>query len=237
MSLLTIISDPEEGAAVLCGLPSPSAVVGTTDPNVPTLLRLANQEGRELARRHDWQALMVDYTVASLGAELQTALPTDFERLLPNIEIWNRTLGLKYDGPTDPRKWGQIKGLGLTTGQPGWWRLLGNALYITPAPTAGQTLAFPYISKNWAASSGGTPQAKFAADGDVARIPERLITLGIIWRYKSSKGFDYAEAMSTYEREVERACSRDRGTAPVILSKPRRDDGLVDATWHGVIVP
>ena len=69
MSLLTILTDTEEGAAVLCGLPNPSSIVGSTDPNAPLLLRLANQEGRELSRRHDWQALMTDYTGRDLEGD------------------------------------------------------------------------------------------------------------------------------------------------------------------------
>jgi hypothetical protein len=208
MSLLTIITDAEQGAATLCGLPSPTTVIGSTDPNVPLLLRLANQEGRELARRHDWQALTVDYTVTTLAAELQTALPSDYDRLpVMGVELWNRTTGQPYTGPTGLRTWGRIKGLGITSGSPGWWRLLGGALYITPAPTAGQTLAFPYISKNWVSSS----KDHFTLDADTTLIPERLITLGIVWRYKANKGRDYAEDMASYEREVERACSRDRG--------------------------
>jgi hypothetical protein len=236
MSLLSIVSDTEEGAAVLCNLPAPDSVINSTDPNVPLLLRLANQEGRELARRHDWQALMVDYTVASLGAELQTALPDDYDRLMPYPEIWNRSTGQIYNGPTAHRTWGALKGLGVTAGVPGWWRLLGNALYITPAPTAGQTLAFPYMSKNWCQSSGATPQSKWQADTDTALIPERLFTLGIVWRYKKTKGLDYAEDMSTYEREVERACSRDRG-AGVIRPRHYTHTDYPPYSWTGVVIP
>jgi hypothetical protein len=204
MSLLSIISGTDQGAAVLCNLPAPTSVINSTDPNVPLLLRLANQEGRELARRHDWQRLLVDYTFASLATEAQTALPTNFDRFLPNPEIWNRSLTQKYYGPTDARTWGQLKALAVTAGAPGWWRLIGNGLEITPAPTAGQTLAIPYISTNWCQSSALVAQSAWTSDTDTALIPERLITLGIVWRYRKSKGLDYAEDMATYEREVER---------------------------------
>ena len=124
MSLLEIISDEDEGAAVLCNLPAPTSIIGSTDPNVPRLIRLANQEGRTLSRRHDWQNLMVDYTVLSLAAELQTALPSNFDRMLPYPQLWNRTLSQMYTGPVGAAFWGEIKGRGITTGAPGWWRLL-----------------------------------------------------------------------------------------------------------------
>jgi hypothetical protein len=232
MSLLSIINGDEEGAAVLCGLTPPSTIFGSTDPNVPLLLRLAQQEGRELSRRHDWQALKVDYTVPTVATELQTAFPADFHRLLPYPELWNRSLALQYSGPTDDTTWGRLKALNINSGI-GSWRLIGNQLAITPNPVAGQTLAFPYISKNWARSSLGAAQSRFSADTDTAVLPESLFTLGIVWRWKKSKGFDYAEDMATYEREVERACSRDRGLGVIQVGKPRPPE---PATWPGTII-
>lgn len=235
-TLLEIITDPSEGAAVLCGLPNPTTIVGSSDPNVPILLRLANQEGKELARRHDWQALLVDYTVPSLGAELQTALPSDFDRFTADAEIWNRSSTQKYSFPTDAKTWGRVKAYSVTSGSPGWARLLGNALYITPAPTAAQTLAFPYQSKNWVDPVSGTNKEAFTVDTDVPLIPARLITLGIIWRWRSNKGFDYAEALSTYEREVERATSRDRGLKVLRPGAPRFDPVMAaEWSWWGTI--
>jgi hypothetical protein len=234
MSLRTIISDPEFGAAALCGLAAPTSIVGSSDTSAILWLALANEEGRELARRHDWQAITVDYTVATLGAELQTDLPSDFERLLPYPELWNRSTSQMYSGPTSARAWGQIKGTGISTGTPGWWRLLGNALYITPAPTAGQTLAFPYVSNAWVQPESGSNKDHFTLDTDTALLPERLITLGIIWRFKKNKGLDYAEEMGTYEREVERAASRDRGLGAI--SPPVNNRFPIDRTWPGTVI-
>lgn len=232
MSLLSIIAGEDEGAAVLCGLTPPTAIIGSTDPNVPVLLRLAQQEGRELSRRHDWQALKVDYTVPSLATEAQTALPADYQRLLPYPELWNRSLGLRYTGPTDDVTWGRLKAFNVNSGV-GNWRLIGGLLQITPAPAAGQTLALPYISKNWARSSLGVAQSRFLADTDTTVLPESLITLGVVWRWKKTKGFDYAEDMVTYERELERACSRDRGLGVVTVGRAPPQDG---SSWPGTII-
>jgi len=234
MSLLTIISGTEHGAAALCNLPSPTSIINSTDPNVPLLLRLANQEGRELARRHDWQVIKVAYTVATLGAELQTALPSDFDRFMPKPDIWNRSIGLRYDW-ADDTEWESIKALAVTAGSPGWASLLGNALYITPAPTAGQTLAFRYMSTKWCQSAALVAQTYWQADTDTALIPEYLISLGIVWRYKKSKGLDYAEDMTTYEREVDRACSRDRGNRMIKLGRSSGEYRM--PTWPGTVTP
>lgn len=236
MSLLSIITDPKYGAAVKCGLPIPTTIVGSSDPNVPILLAFANEEGADLAERHDWQALLVDYTVPSLGAELQTAFPSDFARFTADAEIWNRSTTQRYIFPTDTKTWGRVKAYSITSGSPGWARELGGALYITPAPTAAQTLAWPYQTKNWVHPASGSNKDAFTLDTDVALLPERLISLGIIWRWRSNKGFDYAEAMSTYERAVERATSRDRGLKVLRPGAPRFDPVMAaEWSWPGTI--
>jgi hypothetical protein len=231
MSLLTLI----QGAAVRCGLAQPTAVIGSSDPNVPLLQALAQDVGDELARRHDWQVLKIDYTVPTLAAETQTALPADYDRMLPNGEMWNRSIALRYDGPTDDFDWGRIKALNAPAAT-GWWRLIGGALQITPAPTAGQTLAFPYMSKNWIAPAVGSNKAAWTIDTDTARIPEQLLKLGIIWAWKSGKGFDYAEFLATHERELERYTSRDRGIGPIIIGKSRPNESGLMNTWPGRII-
>ena len=219
MSLLEIVTDPVMGAAVLCGIANPTSAISTTDPNVPMLLRLANQEGRSLSRRHDWQNLVVAHTQTALAAQAQTAFPADFDRLMPYPEIWNRTNNMMYAGPTSPRARQQLLSASITAGSPGWWWIQGNVLQIYPDPTAGDTLAFDYVSKYWV---NGMTAASFTADADTADIPEHLICLGVVWRYKKSKGFDYAEDMSTYEREVELR----------LLARPRRRHAATEQPWR-----
>lgn len=239
MTLLTVISGDEYGAAVECGVTPPTSIIGSSDPNAPLFLRRANQVGRELAKRHDWQKLKVDFTFTSLATEAQTALPSAFQRFLPYVEMWNRSLAQPYSGPTDDYTWGRIKGMSYTAVTPGYWRIIGGGIEITPAPTAGQTIAIPYISKNWVRPSGGTgstDKAYFTVDTDSSLIDEELLALGIVWSWKSSKGFDYAEFMATHEREMERACSRDRGPqAPIVMSRAPTD--AFPSTWPGVVIP
>lgn len=236
MSLLSIISGTDYGAAILCGMPAPAAIVTATDPTAKLFLRLAQQEGRELARRHDWQALKVDYTFTSTASEQQPAFPADFDRLVPMGELWDRTANLLYSGPVDDMIWGRLKGLPLNVGMPGYWRLIGGRLHVFPAPPAGHTFALPYISAHWVRPVSGSNQPNFTLDTDSALIPEYLIALGIVWRFKRARGLDYADDLATYEREVEAAAARDRGLGPIVLSKPRRD-ALPPYTWPGTIIP
>ena len=229
MSLLTLC----QGAASSLSLPAITAIVGDTSSNSVLLLTLAKREGRELARRHDWQNLVIAHTWTTTATEAQAlALPSDFDHFVPDVEIWNRSSNSLLSGPTPSNYWQRLQS-GISGGVNGWWRVLGNVLHVYPAPEAGLTFALDYVSKNYCESSGGTDQSDWAADADVGRVPEHLIELGVTWRWLRAKGMDYAEELATYEREVEKAASRDRGLKSYVVASTPRD--LPDPFWPGTV--
>lgn len=233
MSLLSICQD----AASQLGLRQPSTIVGSTDLTAQILFRFANQGGKELARYHDWQALTVEALVTATASVVQAGAlsPADFDRMIYNAEIWNRTDNLRYTGPTPQRIWQQLQ-TGVAGGVVGWWRIKGSELNLFPAPVAGKIIAFEYVSKRWARSSGGTAQAKYMADTDITVLDEDLITLELVWRFRHSRGFaQYAEDMATCEREKEKAASRDRGTGRIRPEDVRETDWPPYPTWTGTI--
>lgn len=232
MSLLTLVQE----VAGSLNLPQPASVVGNTDPDAILFLNLAKREGRSLSRRHDWQKLIVEHTQTTLATVAQTALPAAYGRLMPDVEIWNRTTNTRYVGPVSSGEWVRLN-TGISGGVAGWWRLIGGVLNIYPAPTAGQTIAFEYITKNWCQSSGGTGQANWAADSDVGVISEDLMGLGLTWRWLKAKGMDYAEDMATYEREFELDSSRDRGIRVMAVGKAALDNYPPTPFWNGTIGP
>lgn len=206
MSLLTLIQD----VADIVGLPRPSAVLSSTDTQTRQLLALANREGVSLSKRSDWQALVVEATHTTLAAELQgvmTTIAPGYRRMV-NETQWNRTQIEPLGGPLTPQEW-QIVQASSISGPYSDFRIQGGNLYLYPAPAAGETIAFEYVSNLWCEDSGGTGQLRWAADDDVGVLPEELMLLGIIWRWKQQKGFDYGEDKFTYETEVVDAMARD----------------------------
>lgn len=231
MSLLTIVQE----VAGSLNLPVPTSVVGNTSPDAILFLNLAKREGRELARRHDWQAITVEHTWTTTATVAQSlALPSAYDRLPPDVEIWDRTADSRLFGPVPSNEWMRLHS-GVNGGIAGWWRIIGGVLNVYPAPTAGKTFALEYISKNWCESSGGTDQSTWQADADVALLKEDLIALGLTWRWLRAKGMDYAEEMATYEREVEKAASRDRGLRVMTARKASSDDYPPQPSWTGTI--
>ena len=220
MSLLQIVN----AAQSLLNLPVTSTVVNNNGEAQKQLLQIANMEGRFLARSHPWQALITEQTFSTVAAELQThTMAADFGYMV-NETMFNRTSTEQVNGPLTPKFWQEQKAFGtsLTWSQ---YRWRGNSLYFIPAPTASQTVAYEYVSKYWCESSGGTDQEKWAADTDVGRIDEYVMTLGIVWRWNRSKGHAYQDERDEYEQAKQLAISRD-GTRKTLSVAGARRGGL-----------
>lgn len=210
MSLLTLC----QGAARQLNLPVPATIVSNDDETAVLLLRLASEEGESLMRRYPWQILIAERVITTLAQEEQTAaIPADYDRMLPDT-MFNRTTRRWITGPLSPEDWQQQKALVQVYVNP-VYRIRGDALLLTNPPAAGETVAFEYVSKNWCRSSGGAPQNDWALDTDVGRLDEKLMTLGLVWRFRQVKGLSYGEDFAQYERRVTDAMMRD-GTKPRI---------------------
>ena len=223
MTLLTIIQD----ACAEIGLPRPTGAMAATDPTVRALLVAANEEGAALAKAHDWQALRAEQTFTSVATETQTGiLPAAFGRFV-NGTFWNRTRRRPFRGPASPPEWQRIK---ASTTSPVFdtFTYRGDAILLNPVPSAGWTFAFEYISKYWCESSGGTGQTAWAADTDVTDLPERLIRMGIVWRFKQARGMSYDADYSKYMYAVRETMAQEAPHAIIDFSMTTpRGPGLV----------
>lgn len=203
MTLLTIVHN----ASDRIGLSRPSSVVASSDQTVLTLLGLAQEEGRALAHRHTWQALQAEYTFSTSNGTASYALPSGLDRILIDT-VFNRTSNRRMVGDLTPEQWQEIQASLVTRVNPAF-RVRTNLFYISPTPSATETVAYEYITKNWCQSALSVGQSAWAADTDTGVLDEELTTLGLVWRFRAAKGLDYAEAMQNYEIEVARAINRD----------------------------
>ena len=204
MSLLTLIQDTANSV----GITAPTVVTTSTDTNIINLLALAQTSGKAMAKDYDWQELTsYSGTIAATGTVLIGGITTifggAFDRIV-NQTLWDTTTRLPVDGPLTIQQWQQFKASNVV-GPPYQFVIYGGNLYIGPTALAsGDVLTCYYISKYWCQSSAAVGQTAWAADDDTAVIPEELLKLDLIWRWKQKNGLAYAEDMETAQAEFEK---------------------------------
>jgi hypothetical protein len=217
MTLLSIVQD----AAGRLGLARPTSVYASTDPLVVQLLGLAQEEGKALAGRHTWQALQTEYTFPTVSGTASYALPSGFDELIKDT-VFNRTRRRRMQGDLSPSQWQETQASLVTMVNPAF-RIRGSLFYISPTPTAAETIAYEYVSLNWCQSAASAAQSAWAADTDTGILNEELMTLGIKWRWGKAKGLDYAEDMNTYEIEVQKKIFKDGARVTIDTANCERD--------------
>lgn len=229
MTLLTVI----QNVCAELSLDQPGLVMGSPDPTTTQLRALSQRAGDEIARAHDWSALRISRQFTATGAIPEpNEPPTDWERFADNSVIWNNSRLWQLNGPVDPQTW-QRNRIVNTNPVPQIWRMQSGKLAIYP-DIASEIISYEYISANWITLAGGGTGKRWAADGDIAIIPERILELSLLWRWKRAKGLDYGEELENYSRALESEVGGDRASSPVSLSLPIRGD-LPDNYWPGII--
>ncbi|ULQ46944.1 hypothetical protein JN531_001350 [Flagellatimonas centrodinii] len=218
MTLLEIVQQ----AAAEIGIAVPQIVVGSTDTQVRSLLAVAKRESADLSNRFRWQRLTLEGTFTTVAAELQGDVTTLFPgyKALVNGSMWDRTLDRPIPGALSSQDWQLLKAAN-TSGPYQSFRIRGNELLFIPAPPAGQTVAAEYYSRfPVLATDGTTAKATWTVDTDTSLLPDALITMGVVWRFKRARGMDYAEEFSSYERSVMDYIGRDGGKSTLYSADP-----------------
>jgi hypothetical protein len=65
-------------------------------------------------------------------------------------------------------------------------------------------------------------QENWQADTDTSVFPESVVTLGMVWRYKRAKGYEYSADQYEYERRVTEAIMRDGAKPRLYTDAPLR---------------
>lgn len=201
MTLLSICQQVANEA----GVTAPSAIVGSVNPLAVRLLAAAQTSGRALASgrvydaagrlvlMHDWSALRREHTFTTVSGTASYTPPASLLRIVTDT-AWDRTNDrvIRF---VDESEWSVLKGLELAAAVFERYMILREGYTVMhPTPTVtGDTIAYEYVSNQWARSSGGTAQALWAADTDTTVLPEELFMLDVKWRFLQAQGLPYAE--------------------------------------------
>jgi hypothetical protein len=212
---MTLLSACVE-AAIELSQTEPAAIFASTDKFPKELCVQANKSVTAIMKAYDWQALTTRATVTGNGVLKAFNLPTDYDRMVLKTNLASSASNIDLVKATDLDQWDYFQNH-LSTTVPGYWMILGGQLQVTPAPGNGVVHSYYYISKN--AVSGAKPL--FTADTDTFVLPERLLTLSIIWRWRASKRMEYAEDLTNFEIALGEETSRDKGSRILIAGRQR----------------
>jgi len=203
-------------AARQCGLTPPTLVLGSGDETWLQMAEWAQEVVDDMAQRHDWRALHKTQTITGDGTTTAFTLGSgDYARLskMPAVTRTGSTSGFWPAGPLDPPSWIGSTSLPIQSSRP-LFQIENGILTSNTAPATGDSFIVSYQSSKPIYSSS-IPVTTWLLDADTPLVPERLLLLGLVWRWKAAKGYDYAEAMSSFERAFESLASADWGLIPI----------------------
>jgi hypothetical protein len=153
-------------------------------------------------------------------------LPQNYKRMLLTTNVYRRlapTMPMRFISEQD--EWVQRSLAGHVDGR-GEWILQNGRIYIRPTLGVGDDAIFFFLQKEIIAIGSGGFSDAFLTDGDLFRIDERVLKLGMIWSWKQLKGSPYAEDMANYQDALSRVAGAD-SPAPIILGT------MPSSTWVG----
>lgn len=219
-------------AMPICGLPQPAQAVSSTDPTVIKFVALAQDIGDELRERFFWRNLNIAGQITGDGTTTLFALPSDWALFSPGQRLFSSLYPtLPIYGPVTNEQLAQMKSSPSFPTRP-VWRIIGGTLEIWPALGTGEVVTFNYYSTNWVSNSVGlVRQPSFVLDSDFSMIDEIVLRRGLIWRWKQSKGLDYAEDFRSYQMSLDRAAGREDAERIVnMAARPLDVDGWFPGT-------
>lgn len=214
MSLLSVCQD----AAVKLNQTRPTSIFSSTAPFAAELAQAANEAIEEILNAYDWQKQIRLATLTGDGVAEAFDLPDDYDRMLKKADVHSVSWqGADFAPAVDLDNWLYLKDTDLS-GTPGTWVIFGGQMQIFPAMPVGETARFYYISNK--VIEGGTKSA-FTADADAFDLPERLLRLAIVWKWRSNKRYEYAEDMQNFEIAKSQEIVKDKGSKILRVGRPR----------------
>lgn len=217
MTIQTVV----QSAAIRIQGNAPATVFSSTAQIAIELRNLVQDVAEDIAGCHDWRDLTKIATFTGDGTTETFSKPADYDRMVQGSSITDPDTWLwgYYAIPT-VTEWLRRRDVAWIS--PGGWILLGGLFQFYPAPSG--DAEFPYISNLIVLADDATPKTAFTADTDTFVLSERLLTLGLIWRYRAQKGLDYSEDMATYEMELSKTQTNDKGAR--VIRKPDRHNSF-----------
>lgn len=185
---------------------------------------LINEVASDICASHDWQELTTVHTISGDGTTTDFDLPADYDRQTLSSDVQDAvTWAWGYQHITDINDFLYREIYGFQP-YPGGWIIYGGQMRFVPAPA--DDAFFPYICKCFAVDSAtAARKMAFTQDTDEFILNERLLTLGLIWRWREMKKLDYTGDQEAFMKAISEYAARDKGSR-IQRSGRRRPRGL-----------
>lgn len=223
---MTKVIDAMNDAALECAIQTTNGwIAASAKRTYAEMTAILNATVEELLDRVDWpDPITKDTVITGTGVESYD-LPADFKRLTHDEYcVYETTTTRRFGIPVKTNgEWTNLKQLGSAGGNR-YYRTSGDdedgfSLATYRPLETGSSLTVSYVTKNWLKSSG-TPKNMWTDDEDTLLLPPRLVTLGVVWRWKKRKGLPFADILAEYEAKLARAANESRGIRKITFGQP-----------------
>lgn len=224
---LITTGDTTEGSAVITNIPDTSTLsnkfmVNGTGINQDTTIVSVDSSTQITVN----QAASADGTGVTLNfGQTIYDLPSSFDRQIDRTH-YDKSKRWEMLGPETPQQIEFLRSSYISTGPRIRYWFQGGKFQIWPLTTTNEYLGYEYISNLWAKSSLDVGQSSFEADTDTCIFPKRLMIDALKLKFFGVKGFDVAQYMAQYMRQLNIAKANDAGS-PVLSFAPRVNNVLV----------
>lgn len=171
-------------------------------------------------------------------SQVNYPLPADWLKQIPQTE-WDRTNRWPLMGPKSPQEWQSYQSGVVYAGPRERFRIIGNAISITPPPPSALTFAYEYISSYYVTGIDSITKPKFTVDTDTCVFDDSLMVAGLKVRWLNAKGLPSDMEMREYSKLLEVLKAQNK-SAPKLSLSPMVGDILLgynnvqDGNWASV---
>lgn len=174
---------------------------------------LVNEVAKDVVASADWQDLIAINAITGDGTTTEFDLPDDYDKMVVTTGVQDTSSWFwGYWAMTDINQFLYQESIGFQP-YPGGWIIYGGKIRFVPAPPTDQNATFPYVSKNYARDAGTLEtKPEFTSDTDEFLLPDRLLTLGLVWRWRENKKLDFTGDQEAFMKAISEYAAKDKGT-------------------------
>lgn len=208
MTALSVMRD----AAMLCIKRRPDVFFSSQGRVEQEFVTLLNMVARDIAESHDWQRITKIGELNGDGVTPSFPFPDDYDRMVQASSMADgKSWFLGYTHVTDINDWIAFKRGAMVWVPPGIWTILNNRIEFMPPVGQSSQALLPYISRDIVRGQDGTLKPTFTDDNDEFILSERVLMLGLVWRWREANHLDSTGDQLNYEKELSTHAARDKG--------------------------